>query len=584
MSSNHNLPQLFNRAQAAVETLASLGFKDYARDATTILNGANNESFSVAIVGEFNRGKSSLINRLIDRNILPVGDLPTTAIMTKIKSGDEEVVRLFDGGNNKVACRPLSEAIFDELTLHHFGGDDFSGHGEISISNNWLKNSGVVIYDTPGAGDLEEDRVQQIGDMLWSCDGVVVAVNATAALSQSERLFIEQRIIARKFSAVMVVVTKLDLIDELERADVMRFIKKRLYEWNLNVPIFVPDDSILPECLREEFGGLDAIKATIESWYSEAERTEQKYIRIKANLLTILESALASLESQLTLTEEDSVEKRNTMIAQKKLRLQEAKIAWETLNTELQRKCTACYSLFMEKIDECTASICERLQFEAGHAGDPKRWWQEDYPYRAKIELANLAVSAENIVSRQVSSDLKWYNYELGRIFKTVVPCSYTTIVDKPLGGLDVNGSLEVENLDRKRTLYRIGSAVLMISGAAFCTATGCWPLVATIGLGTGTSILTEKFLKSKIEAQREAMRKEIAARVPVLIRQATAKAELRLTEVYEKIIKEGETCEQQWLAGQNMSIEGTVDAVGNLAIAGIRDKIAKLNNVITSL
>lgn len=581
---NNSMTHFIEQAQKSTAALAATGFNSYAKEVENILNGARHECFSVAVVGEFNRGKSSLINHILCRNVLPVGDLPTTAIMTKIHFGESETIRLFDASDNEVACRQLADGAFEELKLHHFEGNDFSGRAEISVSDQWLHDANVVIYDTPGAGDLDESRAQLIGDMLWRCDGIIVTINATSALSLTERLFIEERIIARKFSSVMVVVTKLDLVDESERPDVMHFIKKRLGNWNLNVPVCVADSNMLPESLRDEFGGLESVKSTIQSWSSSPNRTENKCIQVKSNVFAILESALASLSSQLALSEEESSEKRNAMIAQKKLRLQEAKVAWETLNTELQKKCTACYSLFTEKVDEYAASICERLQFEAGHANDPKRWWQEDYPYRAKIELVNLAVNAESVVSRQIASDVRWYNNELGRIFKAVVPYSYQTIVDKPIGGFDVNSNLEVENLDRRRTLWRIGSAVLMISGAAFCTATGCWPLVATIGLGTGTSILTEKFLKSKIEAQREAMRQEIAVQLPLLIQQATAKAEMRLTEVYEKIVKDGEAYEQQWLAGQNMSIEGTVDAVGNLAIAGIRDKIAKLNDAMSIL
>lgn len=583
-SDNSELACFIGQMKRCSEVLAITGFGNYAKEVDSILTGAKHECFSVAVVGEFNRGKSSLVNRMLGRDVLPVGDLPTTAIMTKLQFGKDETIRLLDDSGKEVACRQLADGMLDELKLHHFEGKDFNGKAEISVSNEWLRGANVTIYDTPGAGDLEESRAQLIGDMLWCCDGVVVAVNATSALSLTERLFIEERIIARKFSSVMVVVTKLDLVDETERADVMHFIKRRLVDWNLNVPIYVADNGTLPAALRDEFGGLESIKSTIESWSADSNRIENKRLQIKSNVSAILESAYASLSSQLALLEEESAEKRNEMIAQKKLRLQEANAAWETLNTGLQKKCTSCYSLFTEKIDEYAASICERLQFEAGRASDPKRWWQEDYPYKAKIELTNLAVSVENVVSRQIASDVKWYNYELGRIFKTTVPYSYTTIVDKPIGGFDVNSGLEVEDIDRKRTLCRIGSAVLMISGAAFCSVTGCWPLVATMGLGTGTTILTEKFLKSKIEAQREAMQKEISVRLPVLIHQATAKAEIRLTEAYEKIIKEGETYEQQWLAAQNMSIEGTSDAVGNLSIAAIRDKISKLNEVITTL
>ena len=49
-----------------------------------ILKRMANDNFNVAIVGEFKRGKSTVINALLGKNILPVDVLPTTATLNKI--------------------------------------------------------------------------------------------------------------------------------------------------------------------------------------------------------------------------------------------------------------------------------------------------------------------------------------------------------------------------------------------------------------------------------------------------------------------------------------------------------------------
>src|SRR5437660_5216158 len=49
----------------------------------------NEPTFSVAVAGEFSRGKSTLINRLLGQDLLPVGDLPTTAMLTSVRYGHE---------------------------------------------------------------------------------------------------------------------------------------------------------------------------------------------------------------------------------------------------------------------------------------------------------------------------------------------------------------------------------------------------------------------------------------------------------------------------------------------------------------
>ena len=49
--------------------------------------------FNICFVGEFNSGKSSLINKLIDRpEMLPVGCMPETAVVSELKYGEYEVV------------------------------------------------------------------------------------------------------------------------------------------------------------------------------------------------------------------------------------------------------------------------------------------------------------------------------------------------------------------------------------------------------------------------------------------------------------------------------------------------------------
>jgi hypothetical protein len=52
----------------------------------------------VAVVGEFKRGKSSLINALVGREVLPVGVLPLTSVPTVLERGEEgQVVEFADG-------------------------------------------------------------------------------------------------------------------------------------------------------------------------------------------------------------------------------------------------------------------------------------------------------------------------------------------------------------------------------------------------------------------------------------------------------------------------------------------------------
>ena len=574
---------LLAKVQDCAEVLRAVGFENEANAVETIKKGAEHESFSVAVVGEFNRGKSTLVNRLLGREALPVGDLPTTAVLTRIRFGENEVVRLTDAKGEESACRRLAETTLAELKLQPFGGECFRGEADITVANDWLGKTDIVLCDTPGAGDLDAARAKSIGDMLWQCDGVLIAVSALSPLSLTEKMFVEERVMARKSPFVMVVVTKLDLVDEADRAAVLRFIRRKLASWKLDVPVFVSDAGVLPDELRDEFGGLAEVKACIESWRSDPGLMERRCVQVRSVVSACVASAVDSLTSQVTLLEQKTAEQRDAMIAQKRLQLADAKVAWESLHAEMQKKCTACHSLFAEQADASVAAICERLQIEVGHVGDPKGWWLTDYPYRVKTELTDMAARAEAVVSRQIAADVQWYNGELGRIFRTVVPHKKTEIVEKPAGEGAVGEMPPFGDLDRRRTWCRIGSAALMISGAAFCAVSGLWPLVATIGLGTGASLLSEKYVRAGVARQREMMRQAIASRIPVLVREVTDKALVRLTDVYEGVVAEGRRLQGQWLEGQHKAIGGTVNVSGNLAQAGLQEKIGRLTGVLAS-
>lgn len=60
------------------------------------------------------------------------------------------------------------------------------------INSKWLKENNIEIIDTPEAGDLSESRAKDIGDMLLGCDGAIITISAAAALSLTEKLFLEK--------------------------------------------------------------------------------------------------------------------------------------------------------------------------------------------------------------------------------------------------------------------------------------------------------------------------------------------------------------------------------------------------------
>jgi Dynamin family len=61
-----------------------LGLADVAEQVDEASRRLAGLEFEVAVVGEFKRGKSTLLNALVEAEVLPAGVLPLTAVPTRV--------------------------------------------------------------------------------------------------------------------------------------------------------------------------------------------------------------------------------------------------------------------------------------------------------------------------------------------------------------------------------------------------------------------------------------------------------------------------------------------------------------------
>lgn len=567
------------------EALNAAGYQSMAEDLEKLWRSSGRERFTVAVVGEFSRGKSTFINKLLGKDFLPEGDLPTTAVMTRIRYNDREVIMAFDQNNKKISERALSQESWEGLVAQNFGGEDFQGTVLAGISSQWLHERNIELIDTPGAGDLSEARAKIVGEVLLGCDGAIIAVSATAALSLSEKLFIEERLTARKMPFLMLVITKLDLVPAGERVQIVRYIENRLKSWNMDIPIYIPYPIEMEDDSYRNITGMDKVMDEIAGWAACTEREQLVETWLLGKISDILKNASSALAEKLRLIEEQDEKKRAEQIALKKQQLAKARLEWGDLQLQMQQKCTKCYQLLLSQIDDHAAKITERLQYELSHAGDLQRWWQEDFPYRIKIELTNMAVSIENTASKRIEEDVRWYCAAIEKTFQSHVLYRKETIADKHMfNKIEIGGDIELEDLGKQRMAVKIGSAVLSVSGFALFSAMGFMPIIATMGIGTGTTIFSERFFKKKLEEQRTKLKDEIAHCVPAYIEQSMEDSENRLEAVYKNIMDEADKSEQAWLAAQQAAMDSVNVCEGDKKIEDEKEHLKLIDKQIAHI
>lgn len=563
----------------AAEALRDMGQPKLADGVEQITKDVARDKFTVAVVGEFSRGKSTFINRLLGKDILPTGDMPTTALPTRVRYNSKEVLAAFDERGRRMKAVPLSEEAWEGLTTDHFGGDDPKGTVVVGAPSPWLMRSGIELMDTPGAGDLEEDRIKVISDALLQADAAVIAISATLPLSMSEKFFIEQRLIAHKTPFMMIIVTKMDQIPVSRRNDMLDYFASKLKQWNMNIPVFVPYDLEMPDDRYKAVVGMDKVRRQLEVWVRDPQRVRLTEAWAAARAQALLDMGISSLRERMCLLDADD-DKRLALIEEKKRQLSKAQTTWKDLREQMRERCDDCYDKLCSRASDYTGTITERLQYEAAHAANPQKWWTEDYPYRLKVELTNMSVGINDTVSRQITEDTAWFNRSLDKCFKTYVLIDKGTILDKNrIADIRPGQQVKLESLDEKRSAARVAISAASIVGAVALNVMGAGFLsvVATMGVNTGGSLFSEYFFKQKLEKQREEMKAAIAQNVPQLIAQTVTESEGRLRQIYRGIISEAVEKEKTWLETQTAAIESGLQSQ-------TADQRAKVTSQLTRL
>ena len=334
----------------------------------------------------------------------------------------------------------------------------------------------------------------------------------------------------------------------------------------------------MPDDTYKDIIGADKVMNEVAKWTCHPQRRHLIRAWVHARIGEIVNIAIATLSEQEKMLKLDN-DKRLEMIASKKQAISKLEIEWNDLALKLQAKSNECYARFLEKAEEYTLDITEKLQYEVSHAPSPEKWWKEDYPYRLKVELANMSVGLENVIARTVANDVKWFNDLLNQKFRSIVQVGNIFIADKEeYKKQKSERTLEFENLSKRQNIARVGTVVLSLALAPV------FGLVATMGVGTAGALLSASIFKKKIEEQRAYVKDAIAKDIPNIIMQATAKSEQRIKELYEEMLADSDKKKYAWLEAQSVAIENANPSKVQDTLDAVSKNIKKLSKLLNTL
>lgn len=578
--------ELMLQVQEIAVKLKEMGLTAMAQSIISLYKTVANDRFTVAIAGEFSRGKSTLINKLLDTEMLPVANLPTTALLTQITYGKTNQIRVIGKDGRVQKELPLTESSWEGLTASNFGEKEPEGHVVVTINNEWLGKYGITILDTPGAGDLEEKRARVIERSLKCTDAAIIAVSATAPLSMTEVEFIRTKILATKVPFIALAITKLDLIPESERKGVVDFLYKKLQQLKISVPVVVLDNSVDYSIDNHKpFVGLDQLRKLIVTWMAYPSRRELKSEWLRNNVSLILDSAIKMLQQQKEILEAKGLE-REKLITEKEMALEAVHEQWASLCEAIKDRADKCVHEFSMKAETGGETIIETLQHEVARQPNPKEWVDKDYAYRVKRELTALSLSLDAFVARQVALDTKWLNTQLNRKFKELIEIDQESLSASE--DFQPNVHENIVNLDDLKAAGDKASmaTVAVTAGAAllFAATAGLPVMLATMGVGTGSKIITGRIFAKKIAQQREEVQKLIALEIPRIIKDASSDSESKIKLLYHSLIQETVQTENRWMNTQSQLIRQAVTSTSSDDEAKVIEKIKSLSTLKENL
>lgn len=573
-------PELLKSVQSACAVLNETGFPGLAKEMTDLYQMAVNKRFTVAFVGEFSRGKSTLINRILNEDLLPVANLPTTALLTRIVYGNKTRMTVCGKDGRKLKELPVTPQSWEGLTAPDLGEADTEGAVIVECRNRWLGEYAIDLLDTPGAGDLEEKRARVIERSMVNADAAIIAIDANKALSQTEQLFIRQKIMSRGVPFVALAVTKLDLVNVEERAKVLAYILTKLKTLKISIPVVVAYDSIeIPGLDKDTFAGImtgiESIKGLIVGWMANENRCALMEKWLTVNALAIINSARAFLLQQKEILDAKEIDKER-LIRQRSNALSDVHTRWEELRGEMESRCEKCAEMFRKAAYESGEAMVENLQHEADRQPHPKDWLEKEYSYRVKRELSALSLSLDNLVAKKVTADMNWLNCELNKQFKEIVGNEVGALMSREDFVPTVDDkALRLNSLKNKSVKATVVSSVLTLGAALMLGVAGGAPLIlATMGVGTAANIFSKKNLEKEGNRQREAIKALIAEQVPVVIKEASSDSTTRIKIIYNDIISASYQTEARWVTAQRSLIRSTVESQGKDAREQLAVKI----------
>ncbi len=279
-----------------------------------------NPCIDVAILGQFKAGKSSFINSIIGENILPVGVIPVTTVITRIQYGKKRniVVKYFDGTKSEI--NP------DDIEVFTSEAKNPANRKNVEVVDIELPSlggfEGLRLVDTPGLGSIFKYHRKTSENWLPEVGATLLAVSSDRPLSDYDLELI--RNLTQHTPKIALLLTKVDILTPEQQIEMVEFVKQALErELEVHIPVY----------LYSTRSGTEQFKHRLEkdflSYLSANRDFELKNI-LKYKIRSLAESCSSYLDIALKTSLKSDIDRENL-----RLRILNEKVNYDLIENEI---------------------------------------------------------------------------------------------------------------------------------------------------------------------------------------------------------------------------------------------------------
>lgn len=196
---------------------------EFSRHVAKAREALEHETLRVAVLGLFKRGKTTLVNALLGREVLPTGILPLTSIPTEVLPGSEQCTVVFLDGQR--ADIPISEIPGYVTEAQNPKNRKKVARVQVHVpAPLWAPS--VVLLDTPGIGSTYTESTETTYRVLPEVDAALFLLSADLPITEAEQRFLKD--VAQYAAKFFFVFNKSDLLGPGELEEALSFTRQAL--------------------------------------------------------------------------------------------------------------------------------------------------------------------------------------------------------------------------------------------------------------------------------------------------------------------------------------------------------------------